>query len=878
MKKLLLIDGSSLLHRAFYALPLLSNSEGMYTNAVHGFMMMFNRVLEKQKPDHVLVAFDKSRITFRNEIDPQYKGNRSATPPELKGQFELIKEVLDAASVRWWEQDGYEADDILGTLSARGAADGMQVEIVSGDRDVLQLVDDKITVFMTKKGISDIQLCDVAALEERYGLSPAQLIDVKALMGDSSDNIPGVPGVGEKTALKLIKEYRDLDSLYENIENIKGKLGEKLADNKEQAYRCRALAAICRDMPLDMPWDNCVYDKNADKSELAAVYRRLGLNQLLRALPQAEIAKEHKQPELKTSFTAFDDSERPWAEADDREDTCAGLMEILELCEKIKQEGSCGILCCWEGPPVDGGITRLAIALPYGQGLCVDVQGLSALQGLLEDPHIKKHTANSKELRLLLNRHHILPAEITDDIVLADYLLDPAGGEHELAGIASRYGVALPSLLSAQASVIPHLAQLLREKLAADDMLQLYTDMELPLAAVLADMEQSGVRVEGDKLASMSLSLAEAEAGYQKDIFAAAGREFNINSPKQLGAVLFDELGIPPMKKTKTGYSTNAEVLEALADNWPIARSVLDYRMAAKLRSTYTDGLRPLINPHTGKIHTSYKQTVTATGRLSSAEPNLQNIPVRHELGRKIRQVFTADGIGHMLVAADYNQIELRVLAHMSGDAKFIEAFRSGEDIHTRTAAEVLGIAPENITAEQRRRAKAVNFGIVYGISDYGLAQDLHISRAEAADYIALYFQRYPAVAEYQKQMLEEAREKGYVSTLCGRRRWLPDLNNRNFNLRSLAERMAINAPIQGTAADIIKLAMIRIQKELKEEGRSTRMIMQVHDELIFDVPMREIKDTALLIREKMEHAMSLSVPLTVDIKAGADWYDMEKI
>ena len=876
MKKLLLIDGSSLLHRAFYALPLLTNKEGVYTNAVHGFMMMLNKILDNQKPDLCLVAFDRSRVTFRNRIDPEYKGTRSATPPELRGQFELIKEVLDAAGICWADQEGYEADDILGTLSAKSIAENISVEIFSGDRDIFQLIDDNTTVFMTKKGITEIDRYDVPAIVERYGVTPPQLIDVKSLMGDTSDNIPGIPGVGEKTALKLMIEYHDLDNLYQHIDEIKGKLGQKLADNKELAYRCRELATICRDMPLDISWDECVYDAAADKSALAAIYRKLGLNQLLRGLPQT---KPTPEPVLKTTMTAFDDDERPWAEdgspVEVLADTFADEQQTEAMLTEIGKQGSCALYFSWEGAVVDGNIQKMGIAAG-NMRICASADRLPLLKPVLEDASIRKYTADSKEMRLLLLAHDIDIAGICDDVVLAAYLLDPAANDVDVASIAGENGIAVSENTADMASVLPGLSDILRKRLAEDGMTELYTDMELPLAAVLADMEHSGVRVEGDKLEEMSAMLSRAEAECQKEIFALAGHEFNINSPKQLGVVLFEEMGIPPVKKTKTGYSTNAEVLETLAEGWDIARLVLDYRFAAKLRSTYTEGLRVLINNNTGKIHTSYKQTVTATGRLSSVEPNLQNIPVRHELGRRIRSVFMADSEGDLLIAADYNQIELRVLAHLAGDEKFIDAFRNGEDIHARTASEVLGVAADQITPAQRRQAKAVNFGIVYGISDYGLSRDLRISRAEAADYIALYFQRYPGIAAFQQKTVMDARLNGYVSTICGRRRYLPDLLNRNFNLRSLAERMAINAPVQGSAADIIKIAMIDIAGELKARGMHSKMLLQVHDELIFNVPAREKEELIALIKDKMEHAVELSVPLTVEVKAGANWYDME--
>lgn len=881
MEKLLLIDGSSLIHRAFYALPLLSNKDGLFTNAVHGFMMMFNRLVGQQKPDYIMVAFDKSRITFRNEIDAEYKAGRSETPGELKGQFELLKDVLDAANIAWEEIAGYEADDILGTFAKEGSKNGFKVEVFSGDRDIFQLVDENTTVFMTKKGISEIDHYDIAAIEERYGVSPRQLIEIKGLMGDSSDNIPGVPGVGEKTAMRLIGTYGSIDNLYANLDELKGKLVEKLAENKESALRSRVLATICCDVPITIDWDKYRYDADFDTTALADMYRKLQLNQLLRGLAQRE-------PAAAADANPFTEESKPWGkEAAVATPKAAAepaavyealsLMDVVAFAEKIVKAGSCSIYPLWHASVVEGKIDYLQISIEAEPAIRVSCENIQALCGILEDKSIKKQVVHAKELRLLLLAHDIDIAGIVDDIILAAYLLDPAESSYQLADIAFSKGLTQPTSGN-EAEIISDLAEHLRQELADADMLHLYEDMELPLAAILADMEREGIRVQGEKLAGMSDMLNTTIEQTQQKIYEQAGHEFNINSPKQLGQILFEEMGIPPLKKTKTGYSTNAEVLEALAPQYEIAALILDYRLVAKLKSTYTDGLRPLINEQTGKIHTSYMQTVTATGRLSSVEPNLQNIPVRHELGRRIREVFVADQPGDILMAADYNQIELRVLAHISGDAKLIEAFRNGEDIHSRTASEVLGIAPEDLTPFQRRQAKAVNFGIVYGISDYGLSRDLGISRAEAADYISKYFERYPKVAEYQRQTILTAKEKGYVSTLCGRRRYLPDLLNRNFNLRSNAERMAINAPIQGTAADIIKIAMIELSKEMKKQKCKSKMILQVHDELIFNVSPMEQKDMMYLIKDKMEHALPLAVPLTVDVKIGKNWYDMQKI
>ncbi|MDO4733047.1 MAG: DNA polymerase I [Bacillota bacterium] len=893
MSKLLLLDGSSLLHRAFYALPLLSNADGVFTNALHGFMMMFNKLTAQQKPDYVAVCFDKSRLTFRNRIDPEYKGTRSATPEELKGQFELIKEILDAAQVYWLEMEDYEADDLLGTLSRLAAEKNMQVEIFSGDRDVFQLVDQQVHVFMTKKGISEIEQYDPEAIRERYGLEPIQLIQVKGLMGDSSDNIPGVPGVGEKTALKLISRFGSIDSIYENLEQVDGpKLREKLANNREQALRSRELATICRNVPLEVDWQALAFVPDVDVHRLTSLYERLGLRQLSRTLSQQKPAA----PEKESLFPPEDPfGDRPWAGSSGEAvsapseccSPCSDVAALRAYLQKLREESGCAIFAQWKDAAIDGGLELLSLfgeaAGPFILDLRPGFGPLEVLRPLLEQASFPKQTAAAKELKELLAFHGIQLAGVVDDAYLAAYLLDPAAGDYALEKLALENSLPFslppsPQDGAAYARLLPALLRLLRQRLEDSAMLGLYLDMELPLSFVLADMEIQGINVDREQLEAMSQELQAEEKSYQQQIFELAGMEFNLNSPKQLGTVLFEKMGIPPLKKTKTGYSTDAEVLESLAPLYPVAQLLLDYRMVAKLRSTYTEGMVKLINPRSGKLHTRFTQTVTATGRLSSVEPNLQNIPIRQEQGRRIRQVFTASSPQRMLLAADYSQIELRVLAHISGDEKLIAAYQQGEDIHARTAAEVLGIPLEQVSSAQRRQAKAVNFGIVYGISDYGLSRDLGISRKEAQDYIARYYSRYPQVEEWHQILLEQARKDGYVSTIFGRRRYLPDLNNRNYNLRSFAERMAMNAPIQGSAADIIKIAMVRLEQELRQRDFASRMLLQVHDELIFDMAMEEQEFLPQLVREQMEGAVSLSVPLTVDLKQGNNWYAMEKL
>ncbi len=887
MEKLLLIDGSSLLHRAFYALPLLANGQGQYTNGVHGFMMMFNRLVKEEQPAHIVVCFDKSRVSFRTKLFAAYKGTRKETPEELRGQFALLQQVLTAAGIQWLELDDYEADDLLGSLAVQGAAQGLLVDIFSGDKDILQLIGDQVRVFLTKKGISDIELWDEDTFREKYGVEPCRLTDIKGLMGDSSDNIPGVPGVGEKTALKLLGEYGSMEALYENLPQIKQeKLRQKLTDNREQAFLSRTLATIDRQAPVVADWQSNAYQPERPQEALRQLYQELGLRQLLRGLDK-EAAPSPTAPQAAAQAVPppLTDQDAPWPV---QQSVAAALPALCEgdwqeIADLARQQKSCSVICAWQGSPVQGDLTALAMVagekLLFAPGEQA-VQLLPQLKAVLEDGSIAKITANSKELQLLLAAHGVALSGVCDDVIIAAYLLDPAAGAYDLAALAEKNGLSWPALAApaAAARMVAPLAQALNAQLRQNGMEKLYQGMELPLCAVLADMEQAGIRVEGQKLSAMSQTLQQSAEEYQEQIYALAGHAFNLNSTKQLAVVLFEEMGIAPVKKTKTGYSTDAEVLEQLALSQPIAALLLEYRLVTKLRSTYTDGLRALIDPKTGKLHTSFKQTVTATGRLSSAEPNLQNIPVRHELGRRIRQVFVPDQPGDLLLAVDYNQIELRVLAHISGDQKLLQAFAENEDIHTRTASEVFGVPLDQVDRQMRRNAKAVNFGIVYGISDFGLSRDLGVSRKEAGAYIEKYFARYPQVAAYQQATIAAGRKNGYVTTICGRRRLLPELDSRNHNLRSFAERMAINTPIQGSAADIIKIAMLNIAAQIRQRGLRSQMLLQVHDELIFNMVPEERQILPQLVKDCMEQAMVLDVPLTVDCKVGPDWYHLESL
>lgn len=874
--KFIVVDGNSLAHRAFYALPLLTNRQGEFTNAAYGFTTMLFKVLAQEKPDYVAVAFDKGKITFRHEQYQEYKGHRKSTPAELRPQFPLIKKILGAMKIAVYEMEGYEADDLIGTLVKEGEKEGFYNLIITGDRDALQLVSPQTHVLLTRKGFSQVELYDAQTIEEKYGLKPEQMIDLKGLMGDASDNIPGVPGIGEKTALKLVTQFASVENLLDRLDQLDGKkLAEKLGAYREQALLSKQLATIDCCVPLDPCWDRCCYRK-PDYQQLLAIFKDLEFKSLIKDVLEEmkNNSPVHKQQEeLKDPVT------------------------ILDNQEEIKN-----FLSCLEGDvvavyPLLAGTDYLtapilAIGLA-GQGGAGAFSWrddddwrakITVIQSQLENEHVKLLLHDAKSASVAFRRRGITLQGIFGDTMLAAYLLNPTASTHSLPDIALEHlNEALVDeddihlIAGHRARAIYRLSEVLHEKLRLADMEGLYRQLELPLTSVLAKMELEGVALDSRELEAMGQELSAGIEHLTAEIYELAGEEFNLNSPKQLGFILFEKLGLPPLKKTKTGYSTDAEVLESLASKHVIAAKLLEYRQLVKLKSTYIDGLKNLMDPHTGKVHTTFNQTITATGRLSSTEPNLQNIPVRLEAGRRIRKAFIPAVPGHLLLAADYSQIELRVLAHISEDPGLIDAFNHHQDIHTRTAAEVFGVAMEDVTPDMRRQAKAVNFGIVYGISDFGLARDLGISRKQAKHFIERYFDRYPGVKAYMEAIVAQAREDGYVTTLLKRRRYLPDIFSPNRNIRSFGERTAMNTPIQGSAADIIKLAMLKVDKALAELGLQTKMLLQVHDELILEVPGHELETVISLVREAMEQAYPLKVPLEVDIKYGSNWYDMGK-
>lgn len=869
MSTLLMIDGNSMANRAFYGVPHLTNAKGVPTNAVYGFLNTLQAAIERFKPDALFVAFDISKKVFRHERYADYKGTRTGMPEDLLVQMPLIKEALSYMNIETFGLEGYEADDIIGTMSAHQTALGGESIILSGDRDLFQLVGEHVTVCFPQSKGQEMEIVTPEYLAEHYGLTPARVIEMKGLMGDKSDNIPGVAGVGEKTAKKLLADYGTVENLYAHLEDLKGKkLYDKLLAGKENALLSKELATIKRDVPIDFEKLDFSFDA-PDVAALTTFYKELGLTKLLRKL------------EAEFGTTTLEDVAE---EAPSYEGTvCADVDQALALLAAITEE-RCVLLCevgeeklptrfSWR---VGGKNATVQIATRHDWDRIVDV-----LDKLFEREPFAVYTDDAKKLAHALLLSGSYTEQLRFDVALAAYLLQPEG-EHELERVyEGLLGKSLPEeepgRIFAALEAVEELQPEMNAGLVEIGAAGLYSNVELPLVWILAQMEIVGVKVDVPYLEKLQVEFDERIRAIEKDIEVLAGEPVNPNSPKQLGHILFEVLELPVVKKTKTGYSTSAEVLEALRDSHPIVGRVLDYRQLAKLKSTYVDGLLKLVDAH-DRVHTSFNQTVTATGRLSSTAPNLQNIPVRTEEGKRIRRAFIPIEKKNLLISADYSQIELRVLAHLSGDDMLMQSFAKGEDIHRRTASEVFHVPMEEVTAEQRRTAKAVNFGIIYGQTDYGLSRELGISRREAQAYIDLYFSRYPLVQTFIHDTIEQARAQGYVTTMMGRRRYIKDINSRNRNLRQFAERTAVNSPIQGTAADIIKLAMIHCDKAIEDNRLDAKMLLQVHDELIFEVSREDALGLSLVVRKCMEDALGLNVPLKVDLKAGFNWQEMEKI
>ncbi|WP_105125572.1 DNA polymerase I [Streptococcus suis] len=872
--KLLLIDGSSVAFRAFFALynqiDRFKNANGLHTNAIYGFNLMLDHMMKRIEPTHILVAFDAGKTTFRTEMYADYKAGRAKTPDEFREQFPFIRQMLDAMGVKHYELAQYEADDIIGTLDKMAERTDIpfDVTIVSGDKDLIQLTDENTVVEISKKGVAEFEEFTPAYLMEKMGITPAQFIDLKALMGDKSDNIPGVTKIGEKTGLKLLIEHGSLDGIYENIDSMKAsKMKENLIADKEQAFLSRTLATIDTNAPIEIGLDDLIYE-GPKVEELGQFYDDMGFKQL-----RAQLGTSAEEELPAVEFQTVTELTEDMLQADQ-----FFYFEILG--ENYHREDLVGL--AW------GDKEQIYVGGP-------ELLDSPILRDFLENQTIK--TYDFKRGKVLLARQGLDLPLASFDSRLAKYLLSTVE-DNAITTIANLYGqtrlvpdevvygkgakLALPE----RAEYFPHLANKLQvlieteavmlEKLEENQQVSLLFDMELPLANVLAKMEITGIKVQKETLQTMQDENEVLIEQLTKEIYELAGQEFNINSPKQLGTILFEDMGLPLeyTKKTKTGYSTAVDVLERLAPIAPVVSKILDYRQITKLQSTYVIGLQDAILED-GKIHTRYVQDLTQTGRLSSTDPNLQNIPVRLEQGRLIRKAFVPSLDDSVLLASDYSQIELRVLAHISQDEHLIEAFKRGDDIHTSTAMRVFGIEKaEDVTANDRRNAKAVNFGVVYGISDFGLSNNLGITRKEAKDYIDTYFERFPGIKNYMETIVREARDKGYVETIYKRRRELPDINSRNFNVRNFAERTAINSPIQGSAADILKVAMINLDKAIEEAGLTARLLLQVHDEIVLEVPKAELETVKKLVKETMESAIALSVPLIADENDGQTWYE----
>ena len=843
-----MVDGHSLMYRAFHALPPM-DADGVPTNAVHGFLSMLLKAFEEQAPQYCIVTFDSHGPTFRDEIYDQYKATRSQMPDDLRPQFAVIEEILSAMGIGVVSLQGFEADDLIGTLSRQLKERGVRALILTGDKDDLQLVDDGVSMLFTRKGISETVLFDPAGVKAYFGVSPEQVVDWKGLMGDSSDNIPGVPGVGEKTALKLLQEYGTLDNTLENAPNIKGKLGEKLTAFADQARLSRKLATIDRHAPVSLSLREASLDHMMDGLPAMQKYQLSGASERLRKLTGGKAAAEEAKPQAET----------PWETLSDK----AGLEALFARAP----QAPAAVFATQE---------ELSIAWPEGPG--AQVLLASGQQDMFgASPSGMTASDALKALGPLLHRgliahdakalfHQMRPGDtpppLSFDTMVASYLHNSQERSYALQSFAQRNARGVSAL---------YLQQL--RQLEEEGTKKLYYDIELPLVRVLYDMETEGFQVDGQVLSSLGAEFSRRSESLREEIYQLTGVSgFNLNSPQQLGKVLFETLGLPAQRKTKLGYSTDAAVLESIAELHPAIPQILEYRQVTKLSSTYIDAMLRKMD-QSGRIHTTFDQTGTATGRISSVDPNLQNIPVRTDMGRDIRRAFVARP-GHVLVDADYSQIELRILAHMSGDEAMCDAFLKDQDIHLRTAAEINGVPLEAVTPRMRSDAKAVNFGIVYGISDFGLARNLNTTRKRAGDFISRYFERYPKVHQFMQDTVKFGYEHGYIATLFGRRRLLPELKSGNANIRNFGERAAMNTPIQGTAADIIKAAMVRAHAALRENRLKARLILQVHDELIIEAPEHEAKQVLKLLKSSMEQVAQLKVPLKSDIKSGKSWYD----
>lgn len=874
LNKLVLIDGNSLSFRAFYALPLLSNHAGIHTNAVYGFAMLLEKIIKEEKPNHFLVAFDAGKTTFRHSKYSEYKGGRQKTPPELSEQFPYIRQLLDAYHIKRYELDNYEADDIIGTLSRQADEEDFETIIITGDRDLTQLATDNVTIYYTKKGVTDVDHYTPKFIAEKYnGLVPKQIIDMKGLMGDTSDNIPGVAGVGEKTAIKLLNQFESVEGVYEHIEEVTAKkLKEKLINSKDDALMSKDLATINVHSPIEVSLEDTKLTLQDDTTEKIELFKKLEFKQLLADIDTSSTNEEviDKTFEIEQDFQNVD------------------LNDLNEAVIHFELEGT---------NYLKDTILKFGFYTNHQHVVinAEDVKDYKHLVQWLEDKNTTKIVYDAKKTYVSAHRLGINIENIEFDVMLASYIIDPSRSIDDVKSVVSLYGQNYvkdnitifgkgkkhhipeePILNEHIASVTEAIAAVtptMKSQLEDYNQIELLKDLELPLARILSEMEEIGIYTDINDLKEMEFEIQKKLEVLISNIHESAGEAFNINSPKQLGVVLFETLQLPVIKKTKTGYSTAVDVLEKLQGEHPIIDDILEYRQLAKLQSTYVEGLQKVISKD-HRIHTRFNQTLAQTGRLSSIDPNLQNIPIRLEEGRKIRKAFKPTSKDSVILSADYSQIELRVLAHITQDESLKHAFINGHDIHTATAMKVFNVESDQVDSLMRRQAKAVNFGIVYGISDYGLSQSLGITRKQAKAFIDDYLASFPGVKQYMSDIVKDAKAQGYVETLLHRRRYIPDITSRNFNLRSFAERTAMNTPIQGSAADIIKLAMVKFSEKIKETKYHAKLLLQVHDELIFEIPKSEVEDFSKFVEEIMEQALVLDVPLKVDSNYGATWYD----
>lgn len=875
----IIIDGNSLMNRAFYALPEMTDKKGRHTNALYGFANIIFKILKEYTPTHFAVAFDLKAPTFRHKMYDGYKAGRKKMPDELAEQIEPLKQMIDFFGINRLELEGFEADDILGVVAKKAGESGLKTYIITGDKDSFQLATDNVSILFTKKGISEIEVVDKQKMLDDYGITPTEFIDLKALMGDSSDNIPGVAGIGEKTGLKLIQEYKSIENIYKHIDEIKGAVQKKLIADEESAYMSKKLATIHSDLPVDFETEEILYN-GLDTKNLTEFFQQRDMVSLVKRLSSTsnEVVSENgsvsNEKIKEIEYTT--DPQKLLAENSKRifikvvkEDAPVNIRAILSLCIMTEKNS-----------------------------YCIDEKDIEKIKPILISDEVQKCGFDIKEDYIALLAYDIEMKNVYFDSKIAEYLFDPDASSYDISNLSASYS--LPEIDSAEAffgkgknkkvitsfnkkEIEPYYLQMMyivkgaiekqTEKIKAWDMSSLFFDVEMPLVTVLGDMQYAGVAIDKAALLDAKKEFSSVIMQLEKDIYQLANQEFNINSPKQLGKVLFEDLGLPTGKKTKTGYSTDAKVLENLIDAHPIVEKILSYRTYTKLLSTYVDGLLAIINKDTGRIHSSFNQTITATGRISSTEPNLQNIPVRDAIGRNLRKAFIAKD-GDILVDADYSQIELRVLADISNETVLIDGFNEGIDIHTRTASEVFEVPIDEVTKELRSAAKAVNFGIVYGISDFGLSNNLGIGRKKAGEYIKNYLDRFKNIEKYMDYIVKQAEKDGYVTTFLNRRRYIPQINMKNFIQKNLGKRLAMNTPVQGSAADIIKIAMVKVSKRLKKEKLKSKLILQIHDELIVEATMDEKEIVEKLLKEEMEHAYKLKSSLKADVQSGKSWYD----